>query len=201
MEDLYIIRPDYTPTSKLYDFKKPEIPTGDTYYFTTDSGLEYQVRFGKKRENYLGNIVNFSVLSDEFEDEYDETNRGEVYRIIATVVEIVRVYHSFHSHSDTYEFTGEFKDRIPMGFKFHKLYARNYRVYEKNDLWIWVMKREVNLKDLHGNSGVIIKLILDGKYPVYKNNSDSTTKRRDARDDTRDKGERDREREERTHEH
>ena len=57
MEDLYIIRPDYTPTSKLYDFKKPEIPTGDTYYFTTDSGLEYQVRFGKKRENYLGNIV------------------------------------------------------------------------------------------------------------------------------------------------
>ena len=110
MEDLYIIHPDYIPTSKLYDFKKPEIPTGDTYYFTTDSGLKYQVRFGKKRENYLGNIVNFSVLSEEFEDEYDETNRGEVYRIIATVVEIVRVYHSYHSHSDTYEFTGEFKD-------------------------------------------------------------------------------------------
>ena len=87
MEDLHIIRPDYTPTSKLYDFKKPEIPTGDTYYFTTDSGLKYQVRFGKKRENYLGNIINFSVLSDEFEDEYSETNRGEVYRIIATVIE------------------------------------------------------------------------------------------------------------------
>ena len=110
MEDLHIVRPDYSPSSKLYEITKPEIPTGDTYYFTTDSGLKYQVRFGKKRENYLGNIINFSVLSDEFEDEYSETNRGEVYRIIATVVEIMRIYHSFHSHSDTYEFTGEFKD-------------------------------------------------------------------------------------------
>ena len=54
--------------------------------------------------------VDVSVLSDEFEDEYSETNRGEVYRIIATVIEIVRIYHSFHIHSDTYEFTGEFKD-------------------------------------------------------------------------------------------
>ena len=110
MEDLHIVRPDYSPSSKLYEITKPEIPTGDTYYFTTDSGLKYQVRFGKKRENYLGNIINFSVLSDEFEDEYSETNRGEVYRIIATVVEIMRIYHSFHSHSDTYEFTGEYKD-------------------------------------------------------------------------------------------
>ena len=110
MEDFDIIRPDYKPTSNLYDIITPEIPTGDTYYFTTDSGLKYQVRFGKKRENYLGNIINFSVLSDEFEDEYSETNRGEVYRIIATVIEIVRIYHSHHSHSDTYEFTGEFKD-------------------------------------------------------------------------------------------
>ena len=50
------------------------------------------------------------MLSDEFEDEYSETNRGEVFRIIATVIEIVRIYHSYHSHSDTYEFTGEFKD-------------------------------------------------------------------------------------------
>ncbi len=110
MEDLHIVRPDYTPTSKLYEIISPEIPTDDTYYFTTDSGLKYQVRFGKKRENYLGNIINFSVLSDEFEDEYSETNRGEVYRIIATVVEIMRIYHTHHSHSDTYEFTGEYKD-------------------------------------------------------------------------------------------
>jgi hypothetical protein len=100
----------YKPTSEPYEIEVPEIQSGDTYYFITDSGLKYQVRFGKKRDNYLGNIINFSVLSDEFEDEYDETNRGEVYRIIATVMEIVRIYHENHIHSDTYEFTGEFKD-------------------------------------------------------------------------------------------
>jgi len=110
MSESYLISPDYKPTAKIFPIEVPEIQTGDTYYFTTESGLKYQVRFGKKRDNYLGNIVNFSVLSDEFEDEYSETNRGEVYRIIATVIEIVRIYHSFHIHSDTYEFTGEFKD-------------------------------------------------------------------------------------------
>jgi len=110
MSESQLILADYKPAAEIYPIVAPEIQTGDTYYFTTESGLKYQVRFGKKKDNYLGNIVNFSVLSDEFEDEYSETNRGEVYRIIATVIEIVRMYHSFHVHSDTYEFTGEFKD-------------------------------------------------------------------------------------------
>ena len=105
-----LLRKDYKPSFEPYEIMVPEIQSGDTYYFTTESGLKYQVRFGRKRDNYLGNIINFSVLSEEFEDEYSETNRGEVYRIIATVIEIVRIYHENHEHSDTYEFTGEFKD-------------------------------------------------------------------------------------------
>ena len=110
MSDTALLKKDYSPAFKPYDIELPEIESGDTYYFTTDSGLKYQVRFGKKKDNYLGNIINFSVLSDEFEDEYSETNRGEVYHIVATVIEIIRIYHQHHIHSDTYEFTGEFKD-------------------------------------------------------------------------------------------
>jgi hypothetical protein len=110
MAESLLISPSYKPVTEPYPIQAPEIQTGDTYYFTTESGLKYQVRFGKKRDNYLGNIVNFSVLSEEFEDEYSETNRGEVYRIISTVIEIIRIFHDFHKHSDTYEFTGEFKD-------------------------------------------------------------------------------------------
>jgi hypothetical protein len=79
------------------------------YYFETSSGLRYQVLFARKKDNYLEHIVNFSVLNEEFEDEYSETNRGEVYRVIATVVEIVRIYHSIHPHSLSYEFCGEYK--------------------------------------------------------------------------------------------
>lgn len=101
---------DYEPVFEPYPIKVPEIQSGDTYYFTTESGLQYQVKFGKKRDNYLGIIINLSVLSEEFEDEYSETNRGEVFRIISTVIEIIRIYHENHVHSDTYEFTGEFKE-------------------------------------------------------------------------------------------
>ncbi len=53
--------------------------------------------------------MNFSVLNEEFEDEYSETNRGEIYRVIATVVEIIRLYHDNHTYSTSYEFSGEFK--------------------------------------------------------------------------------------------
>jgi len=105
-----LLHGDYQSFFEPYPIKVPEIQSGDTYYFTTKSGLQYQVRFGKKRDNFLGNIINFSVLSEEFEDEYSETNRGENFRIISTIIEIIRIYHENHPHSDTYEFTGEFKE-------------------------------------------------------------------------------------------
>jgi hypothetical protein len=105
-----LFREEYEPTTDHYDIKIPEIHSGSTYYFTTESGLEYEVLFAKKRENYLENIVNFSVISEDFEDEYSETNRGEVYRVIATVTEVVRIYHENHAYSISYEFSGEFKE-------------------------------------------------------------------------------------------
>jgi hypothetical protein len=106
-----LFREDYAPAVPPYAIEAPEIPSGSTYYFTSGSGLRYEVLFAKKRNNYLENIVNFSVLNDEFEDEYSETNRGEIYRVIATVAEIIRIYHIHHSYSISYEFSGEFKDK------------------------------------------------------------------------------------------
>ena len=48
------------------------------FYFTTDSGLKYQVMFARKRDSYLAHIVNFSVLNEEFVGEYKDGNeRGE----------------------------------------------------------------------------------------------------------------------------
>jgi hypothetical protein len=105
-----LLRRDYKPVFEPYHIKVPKIRSGDTYYFTTESGLQYQVRFGKKRDNVLENIINLSVMSEEFEDEYSETNRGELFRIISTVIEIIRLYHENHLHSVSYEFTGEFKE-------------------------------------------------------------------------------------------
>ena len=106
-----LIKEDYKPATSIYNIRKPEISSGAVYYFETESGLVYQVTFGKKKNNYLGNIINFSVISDEYEDEYSETNRGEVYRIISTMIEIIRIYHENHPYSNSYEFSGEYKDQ------------------------------------------------------------------------------------------
>jgi hypothetical protein len=104
-----LIRNDYSPIAEPYAIVSPEIPTDNIYFFFTDSGLEYEVRFGRKTDNYLGNVINFGVLNDEFESEYSLTNRGEIFRIISTVIEIIRKYHFQHPTSNSYEFTGEFK--------------------------------------------------------------------------------------------
>lgn len=104
-----LIREDFRPEVEHYPVELPEIRSGEEYYFETGSGLRYQVLFAKKKDKYLEHIVNFSVLNEEFEDEYSETNRGEIYRVIATVVEIIRIYHEHHSYSTSYEFSGEFK--------------------------------------------------------------------------------------------
>lgn len=110
MEGIPLLKKEYQKLSRAYPIKKPDIVSGNTYYFVTDSGLNYEVTFGKKKNNYLGNILNFSVLSEDYEDEYSETNRGEVYRIISTMIEIVKLYHDAHSYSNSYEFSGEYKD-------------------------------------------------------------------------------------------
>ena len=66
------------------------------------------------------------------------------------------------------KFTGEFKDLMPMGFRFHKLYARNYRVYEKDDMWLWVSQREVVFKDLIGPQlDQCVDMIVNDKFPLY----------------------------------
>lgn len=110
-EDPFIplIKEDYRPVFKLYPVQLPEIKSGAAYYFKTESGLHYEVLFAKKKDNYLENIINFSVLNEEFEDEYSVTNRGEIYRVMATVIEIILIYHENHAYSVSYEFSGEFK--------------------------------------------------------------------------------------------
>lgn len=137
MEGVPLLYKDYLSSTQVYPIELPGIASGSTYYFTTESSLKYQVSFGKKKNNYLGNIINFSVLSDEFEDEYSETNRGEVYRVIATVIEIIRIYHENHPYSNSYEFSGEFKkehDPPPVSIR-TRLYLRTAKKIINTEFW------------------------------------------------------------------
>jgi len=109
-QDLPLFRDGFKQLLDNYPIVAPEIKSGAEYYFETESGLSYEVLFAKKKNNYLKNIVNFSVLNEEFDDEYSVTNRGEIYKVMATVIEIIRLYHQNHAYSISYEFSGEFKE-------------------------------------------------------------------------------------------
>lgn len=91
-----------------YSIIPPRIPSGNTYLFNTESGMEYEVRFARKKQDLLSATVAFGVTNEEFEgEEYVATNKGELYRVMATVVEVVKMYLGEHPHIRTLEFSGE----------------------------------------------------------------------------------------------
>ncbi|MCC7333347.1 MAG: hypothetical protein IT232_12150 [Flavobacteriales bacterium] len=95
---------DITP----YQIFPPAIKSGNVYSFTTDSGVNYEVRFGRKQDNILNATIVFGVTNEEYEgEEYSITNKGEVYQVMATIVEVVRLYKTEHPNVNLFEFTGE----------------------------------------------------------------------------------------------
>ena len=96
---------------KIYKITPPAIPSGAMYLFNTDSGVEYEVRFGRSEENILAASIVFGVLNDEFAQqesgEYSVVNRGEIYNVMATISEVIKMYMKEHPRMISYEFTGE----------------------------------------------------------------------------------------------
>ncbi len=87
------------------------IPSAGVYYFNTNSGLRYEVRFGRLQDNILHANIVFGVINDEFEgEEYVATNRGEVYQVMNTIVEIVKNYMKEHPKVNIFEFNAVGKD-------------------------------------------------------------------------------------------
>ena len=73
------------------------------------------------------------------------------------------------------KFLGRFRELIPAGYTFQKMYARNYRCYWKkiqygDHIWIWQhLGGYVELNDYYGFSGLIIDAILregDGEWAL-----------------------------------
>lgn len=94
-----------------YKIVPPAISSAGVYYFTTDSGVNYEVRFGRRQDNILHATIVFGVINDEYEgEEYVVTNKGEVYRVMATVVRVVKIFMAEHPKIMCYEFTGVAKE-------------------------------------------------------------------------------------------
>ena len=95
-------------TLQPYRIVSPVIKSGTIYSFCTDSGVIYEVRFGRKQDNILNATIVFGVKNDEYDgEEYSVTNKGEVYKVMATIVEIIRQHKKKHPNINLYEYSGE----------------------------------------------------------------------------------------------
>jgi hypothetical protein len=57
------------------------------------------------QENILHSNIVFGVINDEFDgEEYIATNKGEVYQVMNTIVEIIKNYMLEHPKVNVYEF-------------------------------------------------------------------------------------------------
>ncbi|MFL5763653.1 MAG: hypothetical protein ACJ77K_06895 [Bacteroidia bacterium] len=118
-----------------YKITPPAISTAGVYYFTTDSGINYEVRFGRRQDNILHATIVFGVTNDEFEgEEYTVTNKGELYRVMTTIVTVVKIFMAEHPKMITYEFTGlakedEPEDKLTSRINLYKRYLP--RIFDK----------------------------------------------------------------------
>ena len=86
----------------------PLIKTGSVYTFISNSEIEYEVRFARKKNNLLHSTIAFGVINDEFDgEEYVLTNKNEAYKVMATIVAIFLNYIKEHPNINTFEFAGE----------------------------------------------------------------------------------------------
>ena len=96
---------------KEYEITAPAISTAGVYFFTTDSGIIYEVRFGRRQDNILHVTIVFGVINDEYEgEEYSVTNKGELYSVMWTIVRVVKIFMKEHPKVTCYEFTGLAKE-------------------------------------------------------------------------------------------
>ena len=92
---------------KPYPIIAPNIPTGHVYRFITAFDVEYEVRFGRKKDNILHSVVVFGVLNEEYEgEEYVVTNKGDAFKVMTTIAEIILMYYKEHPNMQFFEFTG-----------------------------------------------------------------------------------------------
>jgi len=96
--------------SLVCDIVYPALSSG-AYYFTTPSNLKYEVRFAKKIQNMFSVTMAFGVVNEEFEDnEYIATNKGEIYKVMQTVVAITNDYIAKYKDISSLEFFCEGAD-------------------------------------------------------------------------------------------
>lgn len=94
-----------------YAITYPDFGENGLYTFVTKNGIHYEVMFGRRESNPLHVTVVFGVMNDEFDgEEYSETKQHDQYRVMSTVVKIVKHYIESKPHLKLVEFSGVSRD-------------------------------------------------------------------------------------------
>ncbi len=136
--------------SEPYKIVLPDIPSAGLYFFTTDSNMQYEVRFGRKKDDILSATIVFGVINEEFEgEEYVMTNKNEVYRVMSTIVNIIQIFRKEHPNVRSYEFTGEPKhgETIDSPTQRIRLYHRYVqRMFDLNEWDVFLGKNTISVQ-------------------------------------------------------
>ena len=133
-----------------YKIEYPPIPSAGKYLFTTYSDIEYEVRFAKQKENPFRVSLAFGVLNEEYEgEEYSLTNKGEAYRVMSTIVTIIKDFIIQHPNTHTLIFSGE-----PTAKEDEKTATKRLNLYKKYIPEIFDNSWKLEVK---GNKAKIIK--------------------------------------------
>lgn len=67
------------------------------------------------------------------------------------------------------KFIGDWRKLIPLGYKFQRLYARNYICYSKgqidNRIWIWKKGKDIELSGVNNkDTCLIMKYLIDNNF-------------------------------------
>ena len=133
----------FEPSSNIYDYAQ----NGLDYYFTTQDGDNYVV--GVTPESDARIAIDFGVSDEEGDIGFQETNKGDIYKVIATVSSIVKDYLSKHPDVEIISWSSVAKTG-----------EKKIGDTQRDKLYRLITKKQGNLKD----EDIVFK---DGEYWAY----------------------------------
>jgi hypothetical protein len=120
----------FEPSLNIYDYDQ----NGLDYYFTTQDGDNYVVGITPESDTRIA--IDFGISDEEGDIGFQETNKGEVYKIIATVAAIVKDYMDKHPGVEIISWSSVAKKG-----------EKKIGDTQRDKLYKLVVKKQGNLKD------------------------------------------------------
>jgi hypothetical protein len=159
----------FEPSSNTYDYSQ----NGLDYYFTTQDGDNYVVGITPESDTRIA--IDFGISDEEGDIGFQETNKGEVYKIIATVAAIVKDYMDKHPGVEIISWSsiakkGEKKIGDTQRDKLYKLVVKKQGnlkdediVYKDGEFWAYLKGYNPLFEEVQGDS-----IVCDGCSWTWK---------------------------------